>query len=200
MNTTEEIVPTSQEAAVQLTKQSKKALVKNINADWKKVEDLAKTAGKAEVSAANIMRGIGIKLRELVGHEQLTLTGFQSFQADLPKKLTFKSAKLCVKLSEVYGDQITSIDQVRPIQKELREIVCETPVEKQIRGPQQAHERNSWSEWVSNIAKSATIFDEIEQEQPMANWEKDKLKSFVKYGKPLADKVHAAEARLEEMS
>jgi len=182
-----------------LEKQSESALIEVVKADWDKIEQLAATAHASEIEAVNIMRKIGIALKEISGKEQLTLTFFQGIQDKLPPKLGFKSAKACIKFADTYKEPITKLDQLKPIQRELM-LVSGEEQEKPEKKPREQTAKNldKWTIFVEKSSMSDAALDEFEQDAPMSEWDSRMLELFINTTKRMADKIKQAQVLLEE--
>jgi hypothetical protein len=185
---------TKMSAEIKLEKQSDSALLEMVKSDWEKIEQLAANAHSAELDAANIMRKIGIALKELSGKEQLTLTFFQGIQDKLPQKLGFKSARACIKFADTYKEPISNLQQLRPIQRELMLVAGEHPEqEKQKRIKDEPKNLDNWTVFVAKLCAADAALDELEKESPMVEWDARQIESFINTTMRMANKIKQAQ-------
>ncbi len=183
------------ENAQALSTAARRELLKSAGEDFTAARAAANRAAECEIEAINKLRECGIKLREAALHENPSLAFFKNVQAELPAAMTFSAMKFCVHLAHTIDEPITTLEEARTARRRLFEALGDEPASRRLE-QQNVHDRNPWSEFISGASKFTSLFSELEEE-PMADWSRDKLRKFVATCKPIAEKFHRAESLLQ---
>ena len=185
---------TNAEASQQLAIKARAALLKGASQDWTEAKAKATEAGKLELQSLNLLRTAGVKLQEACDRDNLCFASFEKMQSALPKDLTFPAAKFCVSLCKTFDKPIASLEEAAAARRILFQKLNQEEEPKRLE-QQTAHERNTWSELITKAMGFTAFFDELQEEEPMEKWGKDKLRSFISTTKPIADR-HAEAVKL----
>jgi hypothetical protein len=195
-----EITLTYTERAAKMTAQEESALVTEIAKDFKVVEESAHKTEQLMIVGCNAMRRIGCNVQILTGHEQISVSTFEGLKKKhgkrVPKKLSFNFLKCCVHVSHKIDKDVTTAQEAMQLQKDLFIANAQYSEPKRL-AEQTAHDVNPWSELISKGAAVIAFIVQMQEDEPMENWSKDKLDSFVQTYKPLVTTYHAAEALLK---
>jgi hypothetical protein len=198
MATTTLVKKTYVDSAAQLATKARTELLKGAGKDWTEAKAKATEAGKLELQSLNLLRSAGVKLRDACDHEKLSFTSFRLMQDSLPKDLTFPAAKFCVSLGNQFDAPIKSLDDARAARRILFEKLSEEAPRRIAQ--QTAHDTNPWSELVNKFASVTAFFGQMMEDEPMEDWDKEKLRKFVKESEPIVAAHKAAEALMEALA
>jgi hypothetical protein len=183
-----------QDSAQVLTTRARIALLKGASADWEAAQSTAKEAGALEIKALNLLRRAGMKLQEAAGgRDRITFEFLRQFKANLPESLTFNAVKFCVQLCRSFDGEIKTLDEARAARRALFEAFTLESTPRRTE-PQRAHECNPWNDFVSSASSFTSLFKKLEVGS-MAEWSRDKLSTFARETKPIAEK-HAEAVKL----
>lgn len=184
---------TNEESSIVLAKQAGIALLQSAGKDWENAQILVSDSANYLISACNLVRGVGLKLIEAAGHEQISFDFFRNNQHLLPKSLTFSAAKKCIHIARHFESTVSDMNEVRQVQASLFEAFGVTePPHREV--AQISHESNPWSDFVSGAANFNKLFDKIEVSKMQA-WDEDRLKKFFSETKETAA-LHAKSGEL----
>jgi hypothetical protein len=184
------------ERSQKLDTKAHKALLTGIGRDWKAVEEAATEAGKQTVVAVNRMRACGDKLKQLCGHDQITLEFYSTVKSQLPKSMQFTAARSAVHISNRLSADVNTVQEAMAVQRELFTALDEYREPKRL-AQQTAHDVNPWSELVSKAMGFTAFFGQLMEDEPMEAWGQDKLSNFVSTTNPIVDANTAAKALLK---
>jgi len=177
------------QVAKQVTKAQQAALQRGAEY-FERARANASDAAVLEVEGMNNLRLAGLQYQEAAGHEQVTLAFYRRVIEDLPKGMTFHALKACVHVARNYPDKIKTLNEARAARQLM--FVAFGEIETRRREiPQTAHDHNPWNDFVSTAASFTTLFQKLE-EQPMEQWEPEKLDGFIRETLPIVEKHEAA--------
>lgn len=193
MTKTTKDLATYEERTHKLESKAHKALLSGIARDWAAVEAAATEAGKQTVIGVNRLRACGEKFKQLCGHDQLTLDFFMRHRDSLPKSMSYTGAKCSVHVSNRIEQDVETPQEALFIQRDLF-LAINAYTEPKRTAPQQLHDSNPWSEFISGVSSLTSLLDRLD-DRPMSEWPREKLEQFVKTTQPVVEK-HAAAVKM----
>ena len=181
---------TYEERSRKLDRKAKAALLKSVGNDWAIARKNSTEIEKLTIQTANRLRLIGVKLQESAGHEQIGFEWYQANRDSLPKDMVFKALKVCVHLARSSEKEFERYDEVKKAQQLFFEALGESTAPHRTT-PQQLHDDNPWSEFVSGVSSLTSLFNRLD-DRPMVEWPREKLEQFVQTTKPVVEKHEAA--------
>lgn len=100
---------------------SKTEILTTISADWERALTIAKGVDASKIELVNTGRSIGLKLQSLAGKNQISFAYFHSLEDELPKSLSFESARKCVKLASSLKNPVATIAEANRAEQMMLE-------------------------------------------------------------------------------
>lgn len=188
------------ERALAMTKAARKAACERAGEKYHKAMHAAGNIGELEVVVINRLREAGLELITACGREQLlfSLEGKEFCRRELLPflpEMDLAKVQVCVHIANTVKTPLANQEELRAVRPELQLAfqmfgLADAPRRKEL---QTAHARNLFSDFVSRATSLKLLFDELEQEEPMAQWPPDKLDEFLETAQPVKEKIERAE-------
>ena len=173
---------------------AREKLLAAVSRDWCRVEALVKQSASGEVEAMNLLRVIGINLQAAAQREQIPLTFLEANKDTLPPGLTFRAVKLAVHLATTHREPIRDLGDARAARQMMFGVFSASEIPRRT-AKQLARIHDPWSDFVSRAASFAESFAELESD-PMVDWPRERLATFVRETEPIALKYQQAKVLL----
>lgn len=152
--------------------------IDKINTLYVRLLEVASTAADTKIKAANIAREMGIHLQELSGHVQINFQFFLGIQSQLPKEFCFESAKKCVMIANQFPKPLKTLEEAKRVEQITFQAagLLEMPESRQL---QYLSPVTPLTLFANTLGAAKERFQKWIEDEPMENWEKDRLETFL---------------------
>lgn len=125
------------------------------------------------------------------------LAWYRRIEDWLPEKFTMQKIACAVAVLKALPEKPKTMDDCRPAIQIV--LIGAEVISASGRGDQKqiAHESNRYTQFISGILNISHMFDRLEEETPMPDWNPAQLQQFIRNARPIADRVNRAEELLK---
>lgn len=192
-----------EELARAMNKSARRMACRDAVKHWHQAQSAAADIDQLHIVCLEQLRLTGVAICTAMGNEQMVfnLEGTEVVRRELLPLLDgmeMKQVKACVHIAQHLKGEVKTKEDLRVAKQELQLAFQALGLEEEPRRRelQQSHQRNWFAELVTRACGLRVLLEDIEKEEPMDHWGRERLEDFVFNNGPIALKVERAKALL----